>query len=130
MVILTIKCIHQIKESNLENTSTGKRHSSTVISTRLRKAAQDAKNNRTVKTLNHKVKKCSEYVTKEYLQKLGKEVKLYDGVTTWFSRINSYAEELGVKVEHYIVSSGNKEIIEGTSIAKEFKEIYGCVFEV
>lgn len=70
MVILTIKCIHQIKESNLENTSTGKRHSSTVISTRLRKAAQDAKNNRTVKTLNHKVKKCSEYVTKEYLQKL------------------------------------------------------------
>lgn len=70
MVILTIKCIHQIKESNLENTSTGKRHSSTVISTRLRKAAQDAKNNRTVKTWNHKVKKCSEYVTKEYLQKL------------------------------------------------------------
>lgn len=77
------------------------------------------------------IEKCKEKgipLTKEYLQKLGKEVKLYDGVTTWFSRINSYAEELGVKVEHYIVSSGNKEIIEGTSIAKEFKEIYGCEF--
>ena len=32
MVILTIKCIHQIKESNVENTSLGKGHSSTVIS--------------------------------------------------------------------------------------------------
>ncbi len=77
------------------------------------------------------IEKCKEKgipLTKEYLQRLGKEVKLYDGVTTWFSRINSYAEELGVKVEHYIVSSGNKEIIEGTSIAKEFKEIYACEF--
>ena len=77
------------------------------------------------------IEKCKEKgipLTKEYLQKLGKEVKLYDGVTTWFSRINSYGEELGVKVEHYIVSSGTKEIIEGTSIAKEFKEIYACEF--
>ena len=77
------------------------------------------------------IEKCKEKgipLTKEFLNKLGKEVRLYDGVTTWFSRINSYAEELGVKVEHYIISSGNKEIIEGTSIAKEFKEIYACEF--
>ena len=77
------------------------------------------------------IEKCKEKgipLTKKFLNKLGKEVKLYDGVTTWFSRINSYAEELGVKVEHYIISSGNKEIIEGTSIAKEFKEIYACEF--
>ena len=67
-------------------------------------------------------------LTKDFLNKLGKEVKLYEGVTAWFKRINAYAEELGVKVEHYIVSSGTKEIIEGTSIAKEFKEIYACEF--
>ena len=67
-------------------------------------------------------------LTKEYLEKLGKAVKFYDGVTTWFQRINAYGEELGVKVEHYVLSSGTKEIIEGTSIAKEFKEIYACEF--
>ena len=67
-------------------------------------------------------------LTKEYLRKLGKEVKFYEGVTSWFKRINTFGEEHGVKVEHYILSSGTKEIIEGTPIAKEFKEIYACEF--
>ena len=67
-------------------------------------------------------------LTREYLNKLGKDVKFFDGVTTWFKRVNAYAEELGYTVEHYIVSSGTKEIIEGTAIAKEFKEIYACEF--
>lgn len=67
-------------------------------------------------------------LTKEYLNKLGKDVKFYDGVTAWFRRINAFGEENGVEIEHYIISSGTKEIIEGTSIAKEFKEIYACEF--
>ena len=77
------------------------------------------------------IQKCKELhipLTKEFLQKLGKDVKFFEGVTTWFKRINAYAEALGYTVEHYIVSSGTKEIIEGTSIAKEFKEIYACEF--
>lgn len=77
------------------------------------------------------IEKCREKnipLTKEYLNKLGKEVKFFEGVTTWFKRINAYAEELGIEVEHYILSSGTKEIIEGTSIAKEFKNIYACEF--
>lgn len=67
-------------------------------------------------------------LTKEYLRNLGKDVKLYDGVTTWFKRLNSFAQEKGITLEHYIISSGNKEIIEGSSISKEFKAIYGCEF--
>ena len=67
-------------------------------------------------------------LTKEYLNSLGKNIKYFPGVTTWFNRINSYAEKLGVKVEHYIVSSGIKEIIEGTEISKFFKKIYACEF--
>ena len=75
--------------------------------------------------------KCKEEnipLTREYLNKLGKDVKFFEGVTTWFKRVNTYAEELGYTVEHYIVSSGTREIIEGTPIAKEFKEIYACEF--
>ncbi|MDO4287695.1 MAG: haloacid dehalogenase-like hydrolase, partial [Eubacterium sp.] len=39
-----------------------------------------------------------------------------------------YGERLGVQIEHYIVSSGIKEIIEGTDIAQHFKKIYACEF--
>ncbi len=67
-------------------------------------------------------------ITKEYLHSLGKDIKFFNGVTTWFSRINAYGKLRGINVEHYIISSGTKEIIDGTSIAKEFKKIYACEF--
>lgn len=67
-------------------------------------------------------------LTREYLNSLGKDIKYFDGVSTWFSRINKYGAEQGVDVEHYLVSSGTKEIVEGCSIAHEFKKIYGCEF--
>ncbi len=67
-------------------------------------------------------------ITKESFQALGKDVVLYKGVKTWFKRINDYGKSLGVEIEHYILSSGLKEIIEGTPIADEFKKIYACEF--
>ncbi len=67
-------------------------------------------------------------LTREYLNSLGKDLKYFEGVTTWFKRINEYAEERGIIVEHYIVSSGTKEIIDGSIIAKDFTRIYGCEF--
>lgn len=67
-------------------------------------------------------------LTKEYLNSLGKSVKFFDGVTTWFDRINAYGLERDCEIEHYIISSGTKEIIEGTSISDKFKEIYACEF--
>ncbi len=60
--------------------------------------------------------------------KLGESVELFSGVADWFERINAYGESIGVTVEHYIISSGVKEIIEGTPIAKYFKEIYAAEF--
>ena len=67
-------------------------------------------------------------ITKEAFQTLGQDVVLYKGVKSWFKRINDYGKSLGVEIEHYILSSGLKEIIEGTPIAKEFKKIYACEF--
>ena len=52
------------------------------------------------------------YVTKERLMKHGCKVKLFNGVEGWFKRINEYGKEKGVQVEHYIISSGLKEIVE------------------
>lgn len=67
-------------------------------------------------------------MTKEFLTECGKNIEFFPGVTTWFNRINEFGREQGVKVEHYIISSGNKEILEGCSIAKEFRKIYGCEY--
>ena len=67
-------------------------------------------------------------MTKKWFNKLGENIEYYPGVLTWFDRINKYGEKNGVKIEHYIVSSGTKQIIEGTKIAKYFKKIYGCEF--
>ncbi len=58
----------------------------------------------------------------------GEEVKFFEGVPEWFGNINKYGKENNIRLEHYIVSSGNAEIIEGTSIAGEFKEIYASQF--
>ena len=57
-----------------------------------------------------------------------KEIEYYKGVEDWFTRINQFGESIGVKIEHYIASSGNKEIIEATPISKYFKEIFACEF--
>lgn len=67
-------------------------------------------------------------LTRDYLRECGKNIKFFPGVTTWFKRVNEYAAEKGIIVEHYLVSSGTKEIVEGCSIVDEFKEIYGCEF--
>ena len=67
-------------------------------------------------------------LTRESLVACGKDIEYHPGVEGWFERINRYAEEAGVEVEHYVLSSGLKEIIEGTSIAKYFKRIYACEF--
>ncbi len=67
-------------------------------------------------------------LTKEYLNSLGKDIVFYKGIETWFKRINEYGASLGLQVEHYIVSSGTKEIIDGCKIVDEFKAIFGCEF--
>lgn len=65
---------------------------------------------------------------RQYLNDMGKNIELFPGVEEWFTRINEYGKEHGMEIEHYIISSGLKEIIEGTSIGKYFKEIYASEF--
>lgn len=62
------------------------------------------------------------------LFELGKDIEFFPGVTEWFERINEIGKQHHVEIEHFIISSGLKEIIEGTSIAKEFKKIYASEF--
>ena len=63
-----------------------------------------------------------------FLNHCGESIQLFPGVREWLARINAYGESLGVQVEHYVISSGLREIIEGSGIAQEFREIYACEF--
>jgi len=67
-------------------------------------------------------------LTRSVFNEMGRDVKLFDGLETWFERTNLYGEKLGLEIEHYIISSGLKEIIEGTEIANKFKEIYAAEY--
>ena len=68
--------------------------------------------------------------TKKTLAEYGANVELFPGVKEWFERIRKYGKEKGVIVEHYIISSGLKEMIEGTSVAQAgaFEKIYASSF--
>ena len=65
---------------------------------------------------------------REAFQESGRKIELYEGVKEWFARVNAYGAERGMKVVHYVNSSGLTEIIEGTEIAHEFRKIYACKF--
>ena len=68
------------------------------------------------------------FFRREMLAGYGAKVELYNGVKEWFGRVRRYGEERGILVEHYVISSGLKEMIEGTAVAGEFEKIYGSSF--
>jgi 2-hydroxy-3-keto-5-methylthiopentenyl-1-phosphate phosphatase len=59
---------------------------------------------------------------------LGKDLELFPGVEDWFERINEAGKQADAKIEHYIISSGLKEIIEGSKIYGAFREVFACEF--
>lgn len=67
-------------------------------------------------------------IRREDFVRLGQKIDYFPGVEEWFERINRYGQEKGVKIEHYIISSGLQEIIEGSSIYKNFKKTFACEF--
>ena len=68
------------------------------------------------------------YVNRSELREFGSKVRLYKGVEEWFDKVNAEGARQGLQVEHYIISSGIKDMIEGTSIGGRFKAIYANTF--
>lgn len=67
-------------------------------------------------------------LTRENFYCCGKNIEYFDGVETWFERINRFGAALDLEIEHYIISAGYEEIIAGSSIRKYFKDVFGCSF--
>lgn len=81
-----------------------------------------------MKTMLDEAKYRNISISRNSFTKFGNEIELFDGVKEWFKLINDYGAEKGLEIKHYINSSGLKEMIEGTSIAKEFEQIFACSF--
>ena len=67
-------------------------------------------------------------VTKKAFADYAAKVTLFEGVEDWFERISQFALDKGVVVEHFIISSGIREMILGTSIAKHFTKVYASSY--
>ena len=77
-----------------------------------------------MKLMKDEAEKLGIRLTRENFRRFGADIKLYEGVREWFQNVNRYGRDKGVIIEHYINSSGLKEIIEGSPIAREFKHIF------
>jgi len=67
-------------------------------------------------------------IRKKDFEDHGRRITFFDGVESYFDRINKYALEKGITLEHYIISSGLREFVQGTKIAGHFKYIFASGF--
>jgi hypothetical protein len=67
-------------------------------------------------------------VTRELLQDHGSSVPLFAGVEGWFAEIDAYGREKGLAIEHYVISSGILEFIEGCRIYPRFKKVFASAY--
>jgi phosphoserine phosphatase len=58
----------------------------------------------------------------------GREVTLFPGVEGWFDRMNAYTLERNVRLQHFIISSGIREMIEACPIGNRFERIFASSF--
>lgn len=70
----------------------------------------------------------SSCLSESELKQAGSKIPLFEGVDTWFERINRYASDQGIALQHYIVSSGLDLMIRGTEIGNQFKMIFACKY--
>ncbi len=75
-----------------------------------------------------KAREANRPIKRENFVEMGQNIDFFPGVTKWFERITAYGQENGVAVEHFIISSGLKEIIEGSELRDKFRKIYACEF--
>ena len=67
-------------------------------------------------------------LSRDVFRALGGTIGFFPGVMDWFDRVNAYGASLGLEVEHYVVSSGLVEIIQGSAIASSFREIFAASY--
>lgn len=81
-----------------------------------------------MKMMLDEARECGIELKRSSFHEFGKAIQLFPGVREWFGMVNKYGASKGVRIEHYINSSGLTEIIEGSPVAHEFKHVYASTF--
>ena len=65
-------------------------------------------------------------INKSMLSDHGKDVALFEGLRdlSWFDRINEFGARYNLEIEHYIISAGLEEMIDGTPIRSALKHVF------
>ena len=79
-------------------------------------------------TMLDEARKAKVAVRKSDFKNYGAKIAFFPGVQDWFDRINAYAKVRSVRLQHYIISSGLREMVEGTAIYKKFRKVYASGF--
>jgi hypothetical protein len=75
-------------------------------------------------------------LTNSDLRRVGAKITFFPGIPELFDELQEYVdrieetEELGVKIEYYVVTSGFEELLRGSIIAKHMTDVFGCTFDV
>jgi hypothetical protein len=68
-------------------------------------------------------------IRREDFVRLGRDIEFFPGVEDWFGAVKCVCARMRRDDRtHIFISSGLKEIIEGTAVAGRFREIYACAF--
>jgi len=62
---------------------------------------------------------------------MARSIAYFPGVETWFGRMNAYVRRKSggqVRIHHYLISAGQKEILDGASIRRHFRRIYASEY--
>lgn len=65
-------------------------------------------------------------ITRQTLHDQGRAVALFEGLKdlSWFDRMNAFGAQYGLDIEHYIISAGLEEMIEGTPIRPALTHVF------
>ena len=97
----------------------------------VKKLAKDQHGDEILIYMGHMLRKADQAsvsVKRKAIEKYGERIELFEGVEGWFVRVNEYGRAHGVAVDHFIISSGLREMIRGTKIGKHFTEVFASGF--
>lgn len=69
-------------------------------------------------------------ITRKDYRALAYKIRYFPGVESWFDLIDEYVKTRGrnIRVKHYLISAGMREILEGVSIKNKFSRVYACEY--
>ena len=84
-----------------------------------------------MRLLLQRTKEQQRHLSRGDLRALGRRILYFPGVSGWFGRVNAYVRRRSrglVTVKNYVVSAGQKEILEGITIRRHFARIFASEY--